>query len=81
MHSHDTTIGIASSESLILIDELGRGTSPSEGIGISHAIAERLIKLKVGVMHQCVLDYINGFLVIRLFRYVSTTHFEHKVMY
>ena len=81
MRSQTTTIGIASSESLILIDELGRGTSPSEGIGISHAIAERLIKLKVGVMHQCVLDYINRFLVIRLFRYVSTTHFEHKVMY
>jgi len=39
--------GLASSKSLILIDELGRATSPREGVGISHAIAEGLIALKV----------------------------------
>lgn len=39
--------GIATSNSLVLIDEVGRGTSPNEGIGISHAIAEELIKAKV----------------------------------
>ncbi|KAA1468307.1 hypothetical protein DENSPDRAFT_771670 [Dentipellis sp. KUC8613] len=39
-------LGHADSRSLILIDELGRGTSPREGVGISHAIAEALIKRK-----------------------------------
>lgn len=39
--------GLATPNSLVLIDEVGRGTSPLEGIGISHAIAEELIKLKV----------------------------------
>jgi hypothetical protein len=40
-------LGLASSKSLVLIDELGRATSPKEGVGIVHAIAEELIKLKV----------------------------------
>ncbi|KAH9036606.1 muts domain V-domain-containing protein [Lactarius pseudohatsudake] len=46
MASSAMILGLASSESLILIDELGRATSPKEGVGISHAIAEELIKLK-----------------------------------
>ncbi|GAA5853279.1 hypothetical protein JCM3766R1_003671 [Sporobolomyces carnicolor] len=29
---------------LVLVDELGRGTSPEEGIGIAHALAEEIIK-------------------------------------
>lgn len=39
--------GMATSRSLLLIDELGRGTSPREGVGISHAIGEELCKMKV----------------------------------
>ena len=47
MSSSAMILGLASSESLIIIDELGRATSLKEGVGISHAIAEELIKLKV----------------------------------
>jgi DNA mismatch repair protein MSH4 len=32
---------------LVLVDELGRGTSPEEGVGIAHALAERIIESKV----------------------------------
>ncbi|WVQ74021.1 hypothetical protein IAR50_003602 [Cryptococcus sp. DSM 104548] len=39
-------LGLATSSSLVLIDELGRGTSSLEGMGISHAIAEALITRK-----------------------------------
>lgn len=46
-------LGLASSKSLVLIDELGRATSPKEGVGIVHAIAEELIKLKVKVCVRC----------------------------
>lgn len=37
----------ASDRSLIIIDELGRGTSAEEGIGICHSVCEFLLSLKV----------------------------------
>uniref|UniRef100_A0A3Q0RHU3 MutS homolog 4 n=1 Tax=Amphilophus citrinellus TaxID=61819 RepID=A0A3Q0RHU3_AMPCI len=36
----------ASDRSLIIIDELGRGTSAEEGIGICHSVCEFLLRLK-----------------------------------
>ncbi|KIJ21259.1 hypothetical protein PAXINDRAFT_104273 [Paxillus involutus ATCC 200175] len=50
MTSSAMILGLATSQTLVLVDELGRGTSPCEGIGIAHAIAEELIKIKCFVL-------------------------------
>ncbi|KIY64938.1 hypothetical protein CYLTODRAFT_438032 [Cylindrobasidium torrendii FP15055 ss-10] len=42
-------LGLATPKTMVLIDELGRGTSPREGVGMSHAIAEALIEKKAFV--------------------------------
>lgn len=57
MESSAMILGLATSQSLILIDELGRGTSPREGIGISHAIAEALIRIKVSYVTRYTFAY------------------------
>ncbi|TBU46298.1 muts domain V-domain-containing protein [Dichomitus squalens] len=46
MASTAMILGLATENSLVLIDEVGRGTSVREGVAISHAIAEELIRLK-----------------------------------
>ena len=47
MASSAMILGLATARSLVLVDELGRGTSPTEGVGISHAIAEDMIEIGV----------------------------------
>ncbi|KAJ8088885.1 MutS protein msh4 [Marasmius tenuissimus] len=48
-------LGLATPKTLVLVDELGRGTSPREGVGISHAIAEGLIE------HKCFVFFATHF--------------------
>ncbi|KAI0044058.1 hypothetical protein FA95DRAFT_1497685 [Auriscalpium vulgare] len=46
MASSAMILGLATSQTLVLIDELGRGTSTKEGVAISHAIGEALINMQ-----------------------------------
>jgi len=46
MSSSAMLLGLSTRYTLLLIDELGRGTSPREGLGISYAISEQLVTMK-----------------------------------
>ncbi|KAM5542142.1 hypothetical protein V8D89_004015 [Ganoderma adspersum] len=52
-------LGLATENSLVLIDEVGRGTSVREGVAISHAIAEELIRLKSFVFFATHFNELN----------------------
>lgn len=70
MASSAMILGLATARSLVLVDELGRGTSPTEGVGISHAIAESMIETGVsfGRSHKITLAHILA--VLRILCYV-----------
>ena len=70
MASSAMILGLATSRSLVLVDELGRGTSPTEGVGISHAIAEEMID--TGVSESVLAHGIttHTLIVFRILRYV-----------
>ncbi|XP_029474559.1 mutS protein homolog 4 [Rhinatrema bivittatum] len=64
----------ANDKSLIIIDELGRGTSTEEGIGICYAVCEHLLNLKAFTLfatHFLELCHIDT-----LYPNVENNHFE-----
>ncbi|XP_031231776.1 mutS protein homolog 4 isoform X2 [Mastomys coucha] len=64
----------ANDKSLILIDELGRGTNTEEGIGISYAVCEHLLSIKAFTLfttHFLELCHIDA-----LYLNVENMHFE-----
>ncbi|EGV93592.1 MutS protein-like 4 [Cricetulus griseus] len=52
----------ANDKSLILIDELGRGTNTEEGIGISYAVCEHLLSKKAARNSQLEPDKLRAYL-------------------
>ncbi|KZO99190.1 hypothetical protein CALVIDRAFT_404861 [Calocera viscosa TUFC12733] len=87
-------LGLATDKSLILIDELGRGTSPHEGIGVCHALAEEMIRTNAFVFFTTHFNDLSATLgryptVCNLHLEVNTTRqttstrfnmvFQHKI--
>jgi DNA mismatch repair protein MSH4 len=68
----------ADEHSLIIIDELGRGTSTLDGISISAAVCERLVARKATVFmathYTGLVDYLGGLFGVKVLR--TKTEFE-----
>ncbi|KAF9648246.1 hypothetical protein BDM02DRAFT_3096843 [Thelephora ganbajun] len=87
-------LGLATPRSLVLMDEVGRGTSPEEGVGIAHAIAEALIKSRCFVLftthfHELSLSLSRQPMVVNMHLSVQSTQpsrttfglvFNHRIM-
>lgn len=56
----DYIVKNADSSALVLIDELGRGTSPQEGSGLCYAICERLVQTKAFVLFATHFHELTG---------------------
>jgi len=87
-------LGLATPRSLVLVDEVGRGTSPEEGVGIAHAIAETLIKSRCFVLftthfHELSLSLSRQPTVVNMYLSAQCTRpsgvtfglvFDHRIM-
>ncbi|KAG6874127.1 hypothetical protein C0995_005543 [Termitomyces sp. Mi166 len=70
--SLSTFASLATPNSLVLVDELGRGTSPRDGLGISHAIAEELIALKARCVYFWPTSYDQSPYLLQPFVFFAT---------
>ena len=62
-----------SSNCLVIVDELGRGTSNEEGFGICHAVCEHLLTTKVSL----ICSYLSVFKSLSSV-YMSTTRSKQR---
>ncbi|KAK0624840.1 muts domain V-domain-containing protein [Bombardia bombarda] len=76
MREMDYILRQATDKSLILIDELGRGTSPQEGLAVALAMSERLIKKNSRVFFATHFTTIARTLNKSRKRNILNVHFE-----